>query len=94
MMTDVKLRVTEALNSSYVSIASLSNYRQALRKALDDDNLTSDVNQKEVEWRKVTDLFDLQSRDVNETNQKIALARLVLLISQQQLLTCFFKTLG
>ena len=77
MLTDVKLRVTEALNSSYVSIASLNNYRQALRKALDDDNLNSDVNQKEVEWRKVTDLFDLQSRDVNETNQKIVLARLV-----------------
>ena len=75
MLTDVKIRVTEALNSSYVSIASLNNYRQALKKALDDDNLTSDVNQKEVEWRKVTDLFDLQSRDVNETNQKIALAR-------------------
>ena len=77
MLTDVKLRVTEALNSSYVSIASLNNYRQALRTALDDDNLNSDVNQKEVEWRKVTDLFDLQSRDVNETNQKIVLARLV-----------------
>ena len=75
MLTDVKLRVTEALNSSYVSIASLNNYRQALKKALDDDNLTTDVNQKEVEWRKVTDLFDLQSRDVNETNQKVALAR-------------------
>lgn len=77
MIHDVKLRVSEALNSSYVSIESLNKYKTALKKALDDDkiNISKDPNSKELEWRQVTDLFDIQSRDVNETNIKNAAAK-------------------
>lgn len=80
MIHDVKLRVTEALNSSYVSIESLNKYKSALKKALDDDqvNINKDQSSKELEWRQVTDLFDIQSRDVNETNLKNAAAKKVI----------------
>ena len=72
-----KLRVSEALNSSYVAIESLNKYRQALRMALDDD-VRNEAESKEVQWRQVTDLFDMQTADVNEAQQKFTLAKSVL----------------
>lgn len=77
MITDIKLRVTEALNSSYVSIEILNKYREALQNALDEKSI-SDSNedlQKELDWRKVTELFDIQSKDVNQTNMKFDMAK-------------------
>ena len=71
----VKLRVSESLNSSYVAIESLNKYRQALRAALD-ENLNNEI--KELQWRQVTDLFDMQTADVAEANQKFATARLLI----------------
>jgi len=64
--------VAAALNSSYVAIETLNKYRTALRNALD-DTLNDDT--KEIQWRQVTDLFDLQTADVHEANQKFALAK-------------------
>ncbi len=51
---------------------TLSKYRTALRNALDE---TSNDDNKEIQWREVTDLFDLQTTDVQEANQKFALAK-------------------
>jgi hypothetical protein len=67
-----KLRVSEALNSSYVAIESLNKYRQALRVAIDE---TKNEENKELQWRQVTDLFDMQTADVNEANQKFQIAK-------------------
>jgi hypothetical protein len=67
-----KLRVAEALNSSYVAIESLNRYRAALRAALDE---TKSDESKDLQWRQVTDLFDMQTTDVNEANQKFQIAR-------------------
>ena len=64
--------MTAALNSSYVARETLSKYRTALRNALDE---TSNDDNKEIQWREVTDLFDLQTTDVQEANQKFALAK-------------------
>lgn len=72
MSVDVKLKTSEALNSSYVAIESLNKYKQALKNALD-ENKNEEL--KDLEWRQVTDLFDLQTSNVNEANQKFALAR-------------------
>lgn len=69
----VKLKVAEALNSSYVAIESLNKYRLALRRALDDTQING--LDKELEWRQVTDLFDLQSADVNVANEKFLIAK-------------------
>ncbi|RNA35792.1 MICOS complex subunit MIC60 isoform X5 [Brachionus plicatilis] len=69
----VKLKVSEALNSSYVAIESLNKYRLALRRALDDTKI--DGLDKDLEWRQVTDLFDLQSNDVNAANEKFLIAK-------------------
>lgn len=69
----VQLRVSEALNSSYVAIESLNKYRLALRQALDDSKL--DVLDKELEWQQVTDLFDLQSNDVATANERFLIAK-------------------
>ena len=70
--TDVKLKTSEALNSSYAAIESLNKYRNALRNALDDK---SSDEAKDMQWRHVTDLFDLQAADQNEANQKFSLAK-------------------
>ncbi|CAF0889017.1 unnamed protein product, partial [Brachionus calyciflorus] len=70
---NVRLKVSEALNSSYVAIESLNKYRLALRKALDDTK-TDDLS-KDLEWRQVTDLFELQSSDVNAANEKFLIAK-------------------
>ena len=72
MDADVKLKVSEALNSSYVAIETLNKYRKALRQALDE---TKDEETKELQWRQVTNLFETQQADVNEANLKFALAR-------------------
>lgn len=64
----------EALNSSYVAIESLNKYKAALKNALDDTKPRLDED-KDIEWRKVTDLFDLQTNDVNSANQKFTLAK-------------------
>lgn len=64
----------EALNGSYVAIESLNKYKNALNAALDDSK--EHEKDKEIEWRKVTDLFDVQTNDVNSANQKFALAKL------------------
>jgi hypothetical protein len=69
---DVKLKTSEALNSSYAAIESLNKYKNALKNALD-DKATDDA--KDLQWRHVTDLFDLQAADLNEANQKFTLAR-------------------
>jgi len=70
--TDVKLKTSEALNSSYAAIESLNKYKNALKNALD-DKATDDA--KDLQWRHVTDLFDLQTADLNEANQKFTIAR-------------------
>ena len=72
MSIDVKLKTSEALNSSYAAIESLNKYKNALKNALD-DKATDDA--KDLQWRHVTDLFDLQAADLNEANQKFTLAR-------------------
>ena len=72
MNTDVKLKTSEALNSSYAAIESLNKYKNALKNALD-DKATDDA--KDLQWRHVTDLFDLQTADLNEANQKFTIAR-------------------
>jgi hypothetical protein len=74
---NLKLRVSEALDGSYVAIESLNKYKAALKLALDG----SDDSAKEVQWRKVTDLFDLQSNHVNEANQRFTAARFILQFS-------------
>ncbi len=71
---NAKLRVSEALNSSYVAIESLNKYRQALRVALDE---TKNEDNKELQWRQVTDLFDMQTADVNEAKQKFQIAKYI-----------------
>ena len=53
-------------------IFSLNKYKNALRNALD-DKATDDA--KDLQWRHVTDLFDLQTADLNEANQKFTIAR-------------------
>lgn len=70
----IRIRVQEALNSSYVAIESLNKYKAALKVALDDSK--EHEKEKEIEWRKVTDLFDVQTNDVNTANQRFALAKL------------------
>lgn len=72
MDSELKIKVTAALNSSYVAIETLNKYRTALRNALDE---TSSDDTKDIQWRQVTDLFDLQTADVHEANQKFALAK-------------------
>jgi glutamate-1-semialdehyde aminotransferase len=72
LSTDVKLKTSEALNSSYAAIESLNKYKNALKNALD-DKATDDA--KDLQWRHVTDLFDLQTADLNEANQKFTIAR-------------------
>ena len=67
MNTDVKLKTSEALNSSYAAIESLNKYKNALRNALDDKS-TDDA--KDIQWRHVTDLFDIQAADLNQANNK------------------------
>lgn len=69
----IRISVQEALNSSYVAIESLNKYKAALKAALDDSK--DHENEKEVEWRKVTDLFDVQTNNVNVAHQKFALAK-------------------
>jgi hypothetical protein len=64
--------VSEALNSSYVTIESLNKYKNALKLALDE---TKNLDDKDIEWRRVTDLFDIQANNVNEANQKFAHAK-------------------
>jgi len=66
------LKTSEALNSSYAAIESLNKYKNALKNALD-DKATDDA--KDLQWRHVTDLFDLQTADLNEANQKFTIAR-------------------
>ncbi len=73
-----KLRVSEALNGSYVAIESLNKYRQALRNAMDDTNDET----KDLQWRQVTDLFDMQTADVNEAHQKFALAKFEIFLNK------------
>lgn len=77
----VKVKVSEALNSSYAAIDSLNKYRQALRNALDEKSDST----KELEWRQVTDLFDLQQSDVNEANEKFLIAKFVLFLQELDL---------
>lgn len=72
MDSEMKLKVSAALNSSYVAIETLNKYRTALRNALDE---TSNDDTKDIQWRQVTDFFDLQTADVHEANQKFALAK-------------------
>ena len=64
-----------AMTSSTIAIESLNNYRNALKRALDSDLLTDE--DKDLQWRQVTDAFDNQARDVNESNQKFSLARFI-----------------
>ena len=69
----IRISVQEALNSSYVAIESLNKYKAALKAALDDSK--EHEAEKEVEWRKVTDLFDVQANNVNAAHQKFAFAK-------------------
>jgi hypothetical protein len=69
---NLKLQISEALNSSYVAIESLNKYKLALKGALDEKK-NDDI--KDAQWRQVTDLFDVQLRDVNEANQKFAISK-------------------
>lgn len=73
MTESIRIRVQEALNGSYVAIESLNKYKAALKNALDDSK--EHEKDKEIEWRKVTDLFDVQTNDVNGANQRFALAK-------------------
>ena len=66
------LRLNEAILSSSLAISSLDKYRIALRNALDEAKIDDD---KEAQWKLVTDLFETQTADVNEANQKFSSAR-------------------
>ena len=72
---DLRLHVSEATTSSIVAIASLNKYGNALKRALDNEQASDE--DKDLQWRQVTDSFDIQARDVSESNQKFTLARFV-----------------
>lgn len=70
-INDVVSRVNDALKSSQRSIETLNKYSESLKLALDDQN--DDL--KEKQWQQVTELFDKQSLNVQESNEKINAAK-------------------
>lgn len=68
----LRLKVDEAIASTSSAIASLNNYSQALRNALDENR---NEDSKDSQWKEVTELFNKQSDSVRETKQKIQLAK-------------------
>lgn len=68
----LRLKVDEAITSTSSAIASLNNYSQALRNALDENR---NEDSKDSQWKEVTELFNKQSDSVRETQQKIQLAK-------------------
>jgi hypothetical protein len=74
----LKAKVEEVVLSTNSSLESLKQYSQALRNALDENQI---VENKEQQWKEVTDLFYIQSFNVNETNQKFEAAKYIFIIT-------------
>ena len=72
----LKSKVEDVVLSTNSSLDSLKQYSQALRNALDENK---NVENKEQQWKEVTDLFYIQSFNVNETNQKFEAAKYLFL---------------
>lgn len=83
----LKAKVEEVVLSTNSSLESLKQYSQALRNALDENQI---VENKEQQWKEVTDLFYIQSFNVNETNQKFEAAKYIFIIYVTVVILLFF----
>lgn len=71
-LNEVVSRVSESIKSSEKSIDSLKSYSIALKEALEDPNEESNVDSN---WKRVTETFESQLKDVRETNERIEMAK-------------------
>jgi hypothetical protein len=72
-VNELKTRMDDAKETCKKSIESLSNYREALKVALNEE----DDSVVESKWRTVIDLFSIQEADTKTAKEKLSIAKYI-----------------
>jgi hypothetical protein len=70
-INDVLMKVNDSMKSCQLSVETLQKYSESLKLALDDNN----EELKDNQWFQVTQLFDQQTSEVKNANEKINYAK-------------------